>query len=128
MRILVDQNLSPALAERLVAVGHDAVHTASLGLEKATDPEVFGVCLAQGRVLITADKKLTKFLAATRATGPSVIVVRGFGYGRDAAAAMSANLSLVERTIAERGPAVFSVWPGRPIRVELLPIGLADQP
>lgn len=126
MKILVDQNLPVSLVERLAAAGHDAVHTAGLGLESASDLEVFRVCIAQGRVLVTADKKLTKFLAATGAMGPSVVVVRGFARGSDVAATLAANLGAINEAIAGQGPAVFSVSSGKPIRVELLPLGRID--
>ena len=79
MRRLVDQNLPRSLVTRLAQAGHDSVHASDLGLEKAVDPDVFSACIDQERVLVTADKKLTKFLAASNATTPSVVVVRGFG-------------------------------------------------
>lgn len=40
MRFLIDNNLSPLLAEHLTAAGHDAVHVRDYGLQAATDPVV----------------------------------------------------------------------------------------
>lgn len=124
MKLLVDQNLPRSLATRLAEDGHDAVHTSDVSLERATDPEIFDVCVAEGRVLVTDDKKLTKFLAASNATAPSVVIVRGFGGPfNEVAETLVANLGLVAETIDNRGEAVFSVAPDRPTRVQLLPLG-----
>lgn len=124
MRLLVDENLPRSLVTRLAQAGHDCVHTSDLGLEKAADPEVFSVCADQERVLVTADKKLTKFLAASNATAPSVVIVRGFGSpASDVADALVSALGLVAETIQSRGHGVFSIGPDRPTRVQLLPLG-----
>lgn len=40
------------------------------------------------------------------------------------AAIVAANLPQIERVIVERGNALFSLTPGRPIRAELLPLGV----
>lgn len=79
MRPLIDQNLPRSLATRLAFARHDAVHTSDEGLEMATDPVVFAACINQNRILVTGNKKLTKFLAASGALAPTVIIVRGFG-------------------------------------------------
>lgn len=124
MKLLVDENLPRSLVDRLEDSGHRAVHTRDLGLEQASDPEVFAVCAEQMRVLVTGDKKLTKFLAVSNAMAPSVIVVRGFGGPvAEVADALIANLDLVAETIELRGNAVFSVGVDRPTRVQLLPLG-----
>lgn len=49
-----------------------------MSLQQVTDPEIFSYCIETRRVLITADKKLTKFLASSIATAPSVVILRGF--------------------------------------------------
>lgn len=37
MRFLVDQNLSPHVAEHLRDAGHEAVHTREIGMERSDD-------------------------------------------------------------------------------------------
>lgn len=37
MKFLIDNNLSPLLADALKAAGHDAVHLRDLGMQAATD-------------------------------------------------------------------------------------------
>lgn len=72
---------------------------------------------------MTADKKLTKFLAAERAADPTVVILRGFLLDVDRLASdLIASLPLIEETIISRGCAVFSVSADRPIRAQLLPM------
>lgn len=80
-------------------------------------------------LLITADKKLTKFLASAGADCPSVLVTRETRTVpvERTAAILAANLPQIERVVVERGNALFSLTPGRPIRAELLPLGLGVQ-
>ncbi|MGD0377804.1 MAG: DUF5615 family PIN-like protein [Streptosporangiaceae bacterium] len=40
MRFLIDNNLSPVLADKLKAAGHDASHVRDYGLQAATDQVV----------------------------------------------------------------------------------------
>ena len=40
MKLLIDNNLSPFLADALKAAGHDAVHLRDLGMQAATDDVV----------------------------------------------------------------------------------------
>jgi predicted nuclease of predicted toxin-antitoxin system len=65
LNLLVDENLSIGLLVALNEAGHDAQHTRELGLERAADPLILERCCRQRRMLITADKKLTKFLASS---------------------------------------------------------------
>jgi predicted nuclease of predicted toxin-antitoxin system len=41
MRFLIDNALSPMVAEGLSQAGHDAVHVRDLGLQAAPDAEIF---------------------------------------------------------------------------------------
>lgn len=122
MKILVDQNLPRSLAAALVKAGYDAIHVSVLGLEAASDPEIFQACREQKRVLVTADKRLTKFLVADRATDPSIVIVRGTLRTRGIVELVSARAEHLGQTIAERGSAVFSIAPDQPTRVRLLPL------
>lgn len=123
MRILVDQNLSTRLVDALDEAGYDAVHVSALGRQTAPDPEILAFCREQHRALITADKRLTKFLAAERAVAPSVVIVRGATRAIDVIHLTLARVDDVARAIANRGEAVFSVAPDEPTRVRLLPLG-----
>jgi predicted nuclease of predicted toxin-antitoxin system len=123
VRILVDQNLNPSLVDQLTSAGHDAQHVGAIGMARASDPAIFEWCRSNGAVLVTADKKLTKFLAAERAADPTVVIVRGYVLDDDSMASdLLDGLLLIEETVTSRGPAVFSFVPNRPIRAQLLPL------
>jgi len=50
LRFLIDNPLSPVLAEGLTAAGHDVVHVRTYGLAAAADPEVFARAKAEERI------------------------------------------------------------------------------
>ncbi|MGH9214035.1 MAG: DUF5615 family PIN-like protein [Acidimicrobiales bacterium] len=129
MRVLVDQNLPATLVAVLHEAGHDVVHTRDVGLERATDEQIFECCCAEERLLVTADKKLTKFLATSRATCSSVLITRDVRTTRspDLGRLIVANLPAIAAVIDERGHAVFTLTPSKPIRAALLPLGLHDK-
>jgi predicted nuclease of predicted toxin-antitoxin system len=76
VKFLVDQNRSPALAERLRDAGHDAVHTMELGLERAEDDELLLLAREEQRVVVSGDTDFGALLALANATSPSVILFR----------------------------------------------------
>jgi predicted nuclease of predicted toxin-antitoxin system len=55
VRFLIDENLSPRVAELLVKAGHEAVHVRDLGATSAPDAEVLELAASQGRVIVSAD-------------------------------------------------------------------------
>lgn len=68
MRFLVDQNLAPVVDEGLVAAGHDAVHTETLGLARADDEVVLQRAQADDRVVVSADTDFGDLLVLPEAT------------------------------------------------------------
>ena len=75
MKFLVDLNLSPHLARRLVEADQDAVHCADLELFAATDERILAVARDEARVVVSADADFGT-IARTRASSPSLILVR----------------------------------------------------
>jgi predicted nuclease of predicted toxin-antitoxin system len=55
MKIKLDENLDPQFSSLLVAEGHDADTVIDEGISGFSDKEVYDVCLASKRVLITLD-------------------------------------------------------------------------
>lgn len=76
MRFLVDQNLPPRLARLQTESGHDAVHVRDLDARSAPDSEIVDLAAAHDRAIISADTDFGALLAHTRATAPSVLLVR----------------------------------------------------
>ena len=91
MRFLVDENLSPRVAELLSEDGHDAVHVREVQAAGAPDSEVMSIAQAQGRVVISADTDFGVLIAQARALKPSVVLVREFAALRPTELAASAQ-------------------------------------
>lgn len=69
--------LSVTLARWLAARGHDAVHAAEAGLNRATDKEIIAHAKREGRAVVTADLDYPRLLAISQETEPSLILFRG---------------------------------------------------
>jgi predicted nuclease of predicted toxin-antitoxin system len=77
VRLVVDMNLSPEWVSELARHGWSAVHWSTLGDPRADDAAIMTWALANGYVVFTHDLDFGSTLALTKATGPSVIQVRG---------------------------------------------------
>ena len=55
MRFLVDNAMSPVVAEILRQRGHDAVHVRDYALQAAADEEIFERAQHEDRIVVSAD-------------------------------------------------------------------------
>ena len=121
MKFLIDNNLSPLLAESLTAQGHDAIHLRDLGMQAATDEVVLARAAAESRVLVSADTDFGGLLARSKAARPSVLLIRRLA-GRRAAeqsAIIRANLDQVTDDLSTGAIVVLSdEW----VRIRPLPL------
>jgi predicted nuclease of predicted toxin-antitoxin system len=68
VKFLIENNLSPLLADALKAAGHDAVHLLDLRMQAATDHVVLERAKADERILVSADTDFGGLLARSGAS------------------------------------------------------------
>jgi predicted nuclease of predicted toxin-antitoxin system len=76
MKLLIAMNLSPRWCAILQAEDCDSLHWSDVGDATAPDHEIMNFPSHDQRVVLTHDLDFGAMLAATKATGPSVVQVR----------------------------------------------------
>lgn len=122
MRFLIDNALSPRVAELLARAGHDAVHVRAYDLQSASDDEIVERARAEHRIVVSADTDFGTILALRHERQPSFVLFRR-GIERrpeQQAALLLANLAACAQDLEDG--AVIALEPGR-LRSRRLPIG-----
>ena len=121
MRLLVDENLSARIVDRLEAAEHSAVHVTTIGLGSADDERILRAAADEARVVLTADADVSALLALQGRSRPSVVMLRSSERLTPDEQADLLILALEQAGDELETGAVASVTPER-IRLRSLPI------
>jgi predicted nuclease of predicted toxin-antitoxin system len=120
VKFLVDNALSPYLAEELRKAGYDAVHVREYGMAAASDQTIFGLAAREERIILSADTDFGTLLAFRQTTKPSVVIFRQFDKRPLSVLALFlANLAGISDALEE---GVVVVFRDKHIRVRKLPL------
>jgi len=128
-RLLIDENLPPALAAMLCLAGHDAVHVNQVGLSHTEDQTIMIRAQQEARTVVTLDRDYPHLLRQGAADGPSVIRISQRGSQAVAgvihqAEALQSALPKLEAYLTDGASVTLDA---RGVRVDPLPLGRPER-
>ena len=120
MKFLIDNALSPLIAQGLKKDGFEAVHVRDIGMHSVSDQIIFEYAREVDLTIVTADTDFGTLLALWRYSRPSVIIFRTSAKHPEAQLALLLNqMSEIMDALAEGSIVVFE---DTRIRIRPLPI------
>ena len=121
MKFLIDNALSPIIAQGLQKAGFEAIHVRDIGLHTAPDSVIFESAFKNDQIIVSADTDFGTLLALQHNSKPSVILFRCTNKRP------KSQLSLLLSHISKIKDALIAgsivVFEDNRIRIRALPIG-----
>ena len=120
MKILIDMNLPPKLADLLIDKGIEAVHWSKVGAIDAKDIEIMTYAHNNDYIVLTCDLDFNTILAVTHNLKPSVVQIRVQGFRSEQSIDLISSALLQSVIELEKG-AILTI-DTKKFRLRLLPL------
>jgi len=120
MKLLVDMNLPPLLADTLTEMGIESEHWYRVGAPDAKDSEIMTYAIEHDYSVLSCDLDFSSILAATHGHKPSVVQIRIQGYQSEKLAELIFNALSMNTSELESG-AILTI-DLKKARLRLLPL------
>jgi len=120
MKILIDMNLSPKLAEMLAQKGIESSHWYYIGASDAKDAEIMDYACREGYTVLTCDLDFTAMLSVTQGRKPSIVQIRNQGVPMEKLAELI--VSAILQYVEELESGAILTLDSKQARMRLLPL------